>query len=72
MLEQFMKNCNPWEGPILEKFTENCLPWEGHHAGAEEEHEEEGAAETKRDELTTTLIPCPPVPLSGRRQRIPE
>ena len=31
--------------------------------------EEEGAAETMRDELTVTPIPCPPVPLGGRRQR---
>ena len=33
-LEQFMKNCSPWEGRMLEKFMEDCLPWEGHHAGA--------------------------------------
>jgi len=31
--------------------------------------EEEGAAETTCDELTTAPIPCPPVPLGGRRQR---
>jgi len=31
--------------------------------------EEEGAAETTRDGLTTTPIPCPPVPLGGRRER---
>ena len=34
MLEQFMKNCSLWEGPTLEKFMEDCLPWEGPHAGA--------------------------------------
>ena len=34
-------------------------PWEGPHAGAEEEHEEEGAAETTCDELTATPAPCP-------------
>jgi len=31
--------------------------------------EEEGAAETKCDELTATSIPCPPVLLRWRRQR---
>jgi len=29
--------------------------------------EEEGAAETKCDELTITYIPHPPAPLGGRR-----
>ena len=33
-------------------------PWEGPHTGAEE-REEEGAAETTRDELTATPAPCP-------------
>ena len=40
MLEQFVKNCSPWEGLTLEKFVEDCLPWEGPHAGAGEECEE--------------------------------
>jgi len=31
--------------------------------------EEEGAAETRCDELTVTPIPRPPVPLGGRRER---
>jgi len=31
--------------------------------------EEEGAAETTCDELTVTPIPCPHVPLGGRRER---
>jgi len=31
--------------------------------------EEEGAAETTRDELTVTPIPRPPAPLGGRRER---
>ena len=34
-------------------------PWEVPHAGVEEEHEEEGAAETTCDELTATPAPCP-------------
>jgi len=29
--------------------------------------EEEGAAETTYDELTTTFIPCPPAPHRGRK-----
>lgn len=61
-----MKNCGQWEGLGLEKSLEDCLPWEGPQAGAGEEGEEEGAAETC-DELTTTLITYPPVPLVGRR-----
>jgi len=40
MLEQFLKDCIPWEGPTLEKFTKNCLPWEVSHAGAGAEAEE--------------------------------
>ena len=34
-LEQFMKDCS-----LLEKFVEDCLPWEGPHTGAGEECEE--------------------------------
>ncbi|KAK4810941.1 hypothetical protein QYF61_013349 [Mycteria americana] len=45
MLEQFVKNCSPWEGLMLENFVEDCLLWEGPHAGAGEEREEEGVAE---------------------------
>ncbi|KAK4831407.1 hypothetical protein QYF61_017538 [Mycteria americana] len=29
MPEQFVKNCSPWEGPMLEKFMKDCNPWEG-------------------------------------------
>jgi len=46
---------------------EDCLLWEVPHAIAGEESEEERAAETTCDELTTTPIPHPPVPLGGRR-----
>jgi len=42
---------------MLGQFTENYLPWAGPHAEAREECEEEGAAETTCDELTTTPIP---------------
>ena len=31
--------------------------------------EGQGAAETTRDELTLTPIPCPPAPLGQRRER---
>jgi len=51
----------------VEKLVEDCLPREGPHAGAGEECEEEGAAETTCDELTTTPIPRSPVPLRGKR-----
>jgi len=56
-LERFVKNCTLWEGLTLEQFLENCLPGEGPHAGAREECEEEGLAETMCDELTATPIP---------------
>jgi len=58
MLEQFVKNCSLWEVLTLEKFMENCFPWVGPHAGAGEENEEEGAAQTC-DEQTTTPFPVP-------------
>jgi len=63
MLEQFVKNCSPWEGVILEKLLKDCVSWERPHAGAGEECEEEGVAETKRYEVTTTPISGPSVPL---------
>jgi len=47
--------------------VESCLPWERPHAGAGEESEEEGVAETMYDELTATSIPRPPAPLKERR-----
>ena len=59
-----MKNCSLWEGLTLEKFVEDCLLWEGLHAGAEG-CEEEGAAETTRDELTAAPIPHPLALLRG-------
>ena len=67
MLEQFVKNCSPREGPTLEKWVEDSLPWVGAQAGAGEECEEEEAAETTCDEMTTTPIPHPPALLRGRR-----
>ena len=67
MLEQFVKNCSPWEGLTLEKFVEDCLPWEGPHTGAGEECEEEKVAEMKCYELTTTPISHTPAPLRGEK-----
>ncbi|KAJ7399547.1 hypothetical protein BTVI_113888 [Pitangus sulphuratus] len=32
MLEQFVKNCSPWEGLTLEKLIEDCLLWEAPHS----------------------------------------
>lgn len=59
---------------MMENFTEDCLPWEGFHDGAGKSGrtsyvEEEGTAETTRDELTATPIPHPPVPPAGSRER---
>jgi len=59
MLEQFFKNCSPWEGPMLEQFMKECIPWEGPHAGAGEKSEEEGTIKTKCYGLTATAIPHP-------------
>ncbi|KAJ7401826.1 hypothetical protein BTVI_92309 [Pitangus sulphuratus] len=41
----------------------------GRVSGVVEECEEEGAAETRCDELTIVPISCPPTSLCGRRQR---
>ena len=68
----FLKDCAPWEGPTLEQLVEDCLPWEGPHAGAGQEREEDGAAETTRNELAASPIPRPPAPLRRRRWRIRE
>jgi len=64
-LKKFLKNCGSWEGSMLEKFMKGCIPWEGHLAQAGEEHEKEGASET-RDELAANPTPHPPVMLRGR------
>ncbi|GAB0183550.1 Golgi-specific brefeldin A-resistance guanine nucleotide exchange factor 1 [Grus japonensis] len=76
MLEQFMKNCNPWEGLTLEKPMEDCLLSEGNYAVEQGKSvrspplEEEGAAETMCDELATAPIPSTPVLLAGRSDRV--
>lgn len=62
----------PWGGLMQEKFMENWLLWEGplHGAGdecKESSPEEEGAAETRCDELATT--PFPSTCAIGRGER---
>ena len=54
----FLKNWTLWEEPTLEQFVKDCLLWVGPHAGAGEMCEEEGAAEMKGYQLTTTPIAC--------------
>jgi len=54
---------------MLEQLLKGCTSWKGPHAGAEEECEEEGVAETTCDELTPMPIPCPPALLAGRKWR---
>ena len=51
----------PWRGAHAGAglLAGPVTPWEGPHTGAEEEHEEEGAAETTCDELTASPAPCP-------------
>lgn len=44
---------------------EGLCSWEEPHAGAREEHEEEGAAETKGYGLTIAHIPHPPASVTG-------
>lgn len=48
----------------------NCIPWETPHAGAEQ-CEDEGAADTKCYEVTTTPIPHLPVLLPGEEVEEP-
>ncbi|KAK4818457.1 hypothetical protein QYF61_013663 [Mycteria americana] len=67
MLEQSLKNCSQREGYTLEQFVKDCIPWEGPHAAAGEEREEEGVAEMNFYELAATPIPHPPVP-PGRKE----
>ncbi|TRZ07982.1 hypothetical protein HGM15179_019128 [Zosterops borbonicus] len=49
---------------------EGLSPMGGTPYWSGEEHEEEGAAETKHYVLTTTCIPHPPVPLEGGARRV--
>jgi len=60
MLEWFLKNSSPWEGPTSKTVVKDCISWDGPHAGTREECEEEEAVETMCDELLVTPIPHPP------------
>lgn len=64
MLEQSIpEGLYAWKGPMLEQFLENFIPWEGPHADAGEEYKEdgEGATEAICYGVTKTLIPHPHV-----------
>lgn len=67
MLEGFVKKCILWEELTFEKFVKDCILGKGPHTGAEEEHKEEGVAETMFSELMATSIPHTPALLTGRR-----
>ena len=45
---------------MLDQFVKDYVLWKEIHAGAGEESEDEGAAETKNYELTSIPIPHPP------------
>ncbi|KAK4822673.1 hypothetical protein QYF61_019040 [Mycteria americana] len=51
---------------MLEQVVKDCIPC----AGAREDCEEEGAAKTKRYELTATPIPQNPAPLAGLQREL--
>jgi len=53
---------------MLEQFMKDYIPWEGPHAGAGAERVEEGEAEAKCHELTTISIPDAPALLGLRRK----
>lgn len=58
---------------MLQKFMEDCVPWEGPHTGVGRRPSvrspEEGVAETMGDELITAPAPCSHEQLEGRTYR---
>lgn len=59
----FLKDCIQWKGPILEQFGKNCNPWEGAHAGPRKKCEEFSpwGRRSSRDNMwwtDTDPIPC--------------
>lgn len=64
-----MKDCSPWHRPKLEQHLQGCGLWEGPHAGGEEEHKEEGAAEMKIYEPIPIAIPHPAYAAEGSMRR---
>lgn len=76
-LEQFVKNCSPWERFTLEKLWRSISS--GRNPTLEQVRsvrsppsEEEDAAEKMCDKLTAAPIPCAPAPLTGRSDRTRE
>lgn len=65
--QSFPGGLTPLNGPTLEQFMKDSLLREGFHTEAGKEHGVEAAM--TRYELTTTSIPYPPVPLTGKRQK---
>lgn len=68
MLEQLVKNCSLWKGLMLQSSIKDCILWVGFPPRAEEEHEEQGEAETKHYEVIPTPSPHLPAPLRGNRR----
>ncbi|KAJ7415373.1 hypothetical protein WISP_78595 [Willisornis vidua] len=74
MLEQFVKNCTPWEELTLEEFVGSVSYGRGPLSGAGEEceescPEEEGVAKTVCDEQIAAPVSCPHTLLGWRRER---
>jgi len=71
----FLKDCTLWKGTHIGAVHEKLQPVGGTFTLEQGQSvrspppEEEGAAETTHDELTTTPIPHLPVPLRRRKQR---
>lgn len=57
---------------MMEQFMKDCLSWEELHTRAGEKCKEEGVADTKHCELTTTPILHPPFTdrRAGKRWKI--
>lgn len=60
-----LKELQPMGKTLVEEVLEGLYPEEGHHNGAGEGHEEEGSADLKHYEFTTTPFP---IPLSNLRR----
>lgn len=65
-----MKDCSPWERPMLEKFMKDCILWVRLHVRAGQEFEQEGTSETKCHELST--IPIRPYPCTALEEKVDE
>lgn len=45
---------------MVEQFSKDCIPWEGPHTGAGDKYEKKGVAVMKSSQLTTMSLPPPP------------